>query len=218
MNNPVKLILFDFDGTIADSFPMYIRLLNQLSPLYHFKKITPHRFDQLRNERLRVIFKDLGISLLKLPFIIRRVYSQIDDEMVSIQPFDGLPEVLKTLKQQNHILGVITYNQPANVDIFLKRWNLSDDFDFVVGANRIWGKTPKIRRLVKQYQLKSDQAIFVGDEHRDILAAHQAGIAAIAVTWGLHSKAFLAKHKPEYFVSLPEELLRAVQQYFNRNT
>ena len=68
---PYKLALFDFDGTLADSFPWFTTVVNDAADKYGFRRIARHEFDTLRGKSAREMIAHLGVRRWKLPFIAR---------------------------------------------------------------------------------------------------------------------------------------------------
>ncbi len=206
----MKTIIFDFDGTIADTLLLTVRIANQLAAEYGFKKITGKDILRLRDKTYTDIFKELralGISLLRLPFILKEGKDRMTKQIAFCKPFARLPETLMFLKKEGFRLGIITSNLKKNVELFLQKNNLRV-FDFIYCDNSAFllGKGNKLKKLIEKNRWRHDEVIYVGDEVRDIEAAKEAGIKIISVGWGFNSKEILEKQKPDFFINKPEEL------------
>lgn len=202
-----KVILFDFDGTIADSFDNFLTIVNTLALKHNFRPIAPEEHEWLRTENPQQLMKHLKIPLYKLPFIARDMKRMQQLEIVRIKPFSGLPEVLKELKKRKYRLGILTSNGRENVESFLKENNI-ELFEFIHTDSSIFGKDKIINKVLTNLKLPPSDIIYVGDEIRDIQACHKAGIKIISVAWGFNLKKGLENHHPDHLINKPAELLK----------
>lgn len=200
-----KIIIFDFDGTIANTMESIIRIMNGLSKEFGFRKIKDEDIEFLRGKRPRVILKYLGISFFKLPFVIRKTRREINSHIASLAPSVNWLPTLILLKENNCELGIVTTNIEDNVRKFLHSNNL-DQFDFFYTTKKIFGKDKTISKILKDKRVERSQVFFVGDEIRDIVAGKKAGVRTVAVGWGYNTKDALAKENPDFLIESPKEL------------
>ncbi|HLO89195.1 MAG TPA: HAD-IA family hydrolase [Nostocaceae cyanobacterium] len=207
-----KVIIFDFDGTIADTVDALVSIANRLALQFGYVPITPYELALLRNLTAREIIKHSGVSLLKIPFLVKRVKAELKNKIRELQPITGIQEALIELNNHGYKLGIITSNSQENVTEFLKYHNLDYLFDFIYSGVTIFGKTTIINNVLRQKQLKTNTVIYVGDETRDIEASKKANIKVVAVTWGFNSPEALAQQNPDFLINQPIELLDVVQK------
>ncbi len=212
-----KVIIFDFDGTIADTVDALVNIANRLAVEFNFIQIAPEELALLRNLTSREIIKYSGISVFKIPFLVKKVKSELKNKIPDLKPIDGIQEALIELKNQGQRLGIITSNSQDNVTEFLKINNLDNLFEFVYSGVTIFGKTTIINNLLRQKQLKPQEVIYVGDETRDIEASKKANIKVVAVTWGFNSYEVLLKQKPDFLINHPRELLEVIKASSQQN-
>lgn len=205
----MKVIIFDFDGTIADSFEAVWKISNKLAAEFGYPVTQAGDISQLKNLSSKEVIKQSKLSPFKIPFLVRRLRKELRRELSDVQTFPGIEPVLRSLKQQGHRLGIVTSNSCENVTAFLTAQNLLDIFDFVESGLALFGKDKVIRRVVKRRRLNLADLIYVGDETRDIEAARKIGIQIISVTWGFNSSQALAAENPDFLIHQPEELLQA---------
>ena len=198
-------MIFDFDGTIADTLNSIIHIMNDLSNEFGFRKIRDEDIEYLREKRPREILKYLGISIFKLPFVIRKVRIEINSNITLLSPSVDLLPILKLLKKNGCQVGIVTTNIEENVKKFLQANNL-DQFDFFYTAKKIFGKDKTISKIIKDMKLEKSLVYFVGDEVRDIEAGKKVGINTIAVSWGYNTKDALANECPDFLIDSPLEL------------
>jgi len=206
----IKLIIFDFDGTIADTYQVVVKIVNSLSNEFGYQPLDAKTQKLLRDLSSKEIIQQSGISIFKLPFLAKRVQLELGNYIQDIEAFVGIPEVLMALKQQNYHVGIVTSNIQANVDIFLERQNLTGVFDFVYASTTVFGKHRIINRAIKNLQLSKEQVVYVGDETRDIRSARKSGVGIISVDWGFHSAQLLNQHQPDVLATAPSEILDAI--------
>ncbi|NES94754.1 MAG: HAD-IA family hydrolase [Desertifilum sp. SIO1I2] len=208
----IKVILFDFDGTLADTLDAIVRITNRLADEFGYQPTSPEDVVRLKQLTSREVIRQSGVSVFKLPFLLRKVRSELNQEIHLLAPIPGIREVLLELKAQGNQLGIVTSNAQENVLFFLENNKLQNIFDFVYSEMKLFGKSRVIKHFLKQANLHPQEVVYVGDETRDIEAAQQTGIPAIAVSWGFNSPAILAKHHPDFLIHSPEELTVVIRQ------
>ncbi|MDJ0533611.1 MAG: HAD hydrolase-like protein [Xenococcaceae cyanobacterium MO_207.B15] len=206
----IKVIIFDFDGTIADTYQAIVDITNSLASEFGYKTLNQEELSFLKNLSSGEIIRQSEISLFKLPFLVKRVQKELGKQIGELAPILGMRGVLQKLKQQGYVLGIITSNIQDNVTTFLQHNGLESCFDFIHSGTSIFGKHRIINQVIRRYSLRSTEAIYVGDETRDIRSARKSNVGSIAVTWGFNSEKVLAKHNPDYLIVKPEELLDAI--------
>jgi len=200
-------LIFDFDGTLVNSFPIMLEKLAKMANQFGMKKISPNEIDVLREMPSRILIKHLQIPLYKLPSLIFQVRKSMKAEIQNILPFAGLPEVLVTLVERGYKLGILTSNSQENVTSWLVRHNLNSLFDFIHDETSFFRKQRSLRNILKIHHLDKEVTCYIGDETRDIDAAHANAIHSVAVTWGFNSERVLRKHHPNSIVNKPNDLL-----------
>ena len=207
MKNKNSVIVFDFDGTIADTMSHIKDIMNDLSQKFNFKKIDENNLEELRGKRTQEVFKAIGVPLVKIPIVLKRVRTIFTQKIKDFKPIKGIKETLIQLNEKGFQLGIITSSPLNNVNKFLKNNNL-DLFDFIYSERNIFQKDRKMLRLLKKKKLEPNQVFYVGDETRDIEAARKAGVKTVAVTWGFNNEAVLRGYKPDFLVKQPKDLTK----------
>lgn len=202
----IKALIFDFDGTVADTLPFAVNTaidLNRELKLLEEDKIDIEKFRGMSSEDF---YKSLGISKFKLFIYTFKFLNRLNKNIEGLTTFEGLPAVLKELKDRNITLGIVTSNTRNMVKKFIKDDQI-EYFDFIKQCRFVFGKGKKIKRIVRKLGLKSDEVIYIGDETRDIKAARDAGVKVASVTWGYNVESILAEEKPDYIIRRPSEIL-----------
>ena len=205
------ILVFDFDGTIADTFHHTMRISNQLSYEFNFNQIEPHEINFLKDKTSVEIIQHLKVPFMKIPYIVARAKSELHKNIHAIELIDGLKETLLDLKCLGYGLGILSSNSLNNVTQFLSGHAI-ECFDFIQSSSRIWGKNIGLNKMIQDQKWNPSQIIYIGDETRDIEAAQKSGIKVVAVTWGYNSAKVLASYSPDYLVHSPVELKKLFER------
>ena len=211
-----KVVLFDFDGTIADTYNAIVKITNQLSSEFGYKALKEEELLLLKNLSSREIVKLSEISIFKVPFLVRRVRTELSKEIAALSPIKGISSILFELKSRGYTLGIVTSNDKENVEIFLRKNRFNSLFSYIYSSTSIFGKHRVIARVIRNNKLNKSDVIYVGDETRDIRSSRKSGVGVAAVTWGFNSPEILQEYKPDYLVNTPKELLKAIDIYHER--
>ena len=199
-----QLAIFDFDGTLADSFPWAASVVNQYAERYGFKRIEPEDHAMLRNYDARRLMEHLGVRMWKVPQMAMDVRRRMAQEIDKIPLFSGVSEMLHALAASGVTLAVVSSNSEANVRQVLGAQNTALFRIFDCGAS-VFGKSPKLKSVAKKCGIQPERSILIGDEIRDADAAHKVGMAFGAVAWGYTNPEALQATRPEeYFIAVPE--------------
>jgi len=207
----IKVIIFDFDGTIADTLNAIVSITNRLAAQFGHKPISPEELAQIKNLSSRQIIKQSGISIFKFPLLVGKVKAELNSEIQTIKPFLEIKEALIELKGEVNRVGMISSNSKENIVAFLEMNDLQDLFDFIYTGATLFGKSKVIKELLKQEKFKPEESVYVGDETRDIEAARRSRTKVIAVSWGFNSKEVLAAQNPDFLVHQPSELVEIIK-------
>ncbi len=207
-----KVIIFDFDGTLADTIDILLSITNRLSAEFGFKSATKEELAQLSNLNSWQILQYSGISIFKFPLLIRRLKAELHSQVPHIQLFPGIKEVLLELKKRGFQLGIITSNSRENVLGALEKNGLQDTFTFIYSGST-FGKHKVINKWLKIENIHTEKVVYVGDEIRDIDAAKKTGIKVIAVGWGFNSPQALAAQNPNFLIERPQELINIMNSW-----
>ncbi len=203
-----RALVFDFDGTIADTLGETRRIYNELAPDYGLRQVEEHEIAGLRHLSLKQILIKFEIPKRRVPSIIARGTGMMRANIERLQLIEGMREAL--VEMRNHVgsFGILTSNTTANVDVFLRNHELRELFEFVSSTSKLTGKARHLKAIRKTFSLKSAEMLYVGDELRDVKAAQKAGIPHAAVSWGFNSRESLAAAKPTYLFDHPTEFHR----------
>lgn len=206
------VILFDFDGTIADTFENFILIGNALAKEFQFQSLAQHQIEDFKNKTIRQAIQDLEVPILQIPKLLFKGKQELKNRMHTIKVIDGMTDVLKTCKTQNIKMGLVSTNALKNIQAMLQNWHLDHLFEFIGTGSGLFGKRRALNKIIKQNSLKKDDILYVGDEVRDIEASRGVGIAVASVTWGYNSRKVLQTYAPDYLIDHPQELLHIIKE------
>lgn len=214
MNTKISTVVFDFDGTLADSFTAICNLVNNHAEEYSYKKASDEEIQELRDYSARDVIKYYGIPKFKLISITVRLRKEFSSQIPQLQTFKGIKELLEQLKGKGVTIGIVSSNSTENIQQFLinKEMNL---FDFIDGGVGLFGKSIALRRMIQRHHLDKKTLLYVGDEIRDIEACKKVGIRIASVCWGANTKSALSLHEPDFLVERPEEILEIVDKSYS---
>src|SRR6516225_9247767 len=205
---PYSLAIFDLDGTLVDSFPWFLRTINDVADRFGFRRVAHEDVERLRHTSTREILDFLDVPLWKLPAIARHARGLKAAAAAEISLFPGAETMLRTLSQNGAQLALVTSDSEANA-----RQKLGDAaalFSHFECAASLFGKPAKFRRVIRRAGVSPERVIAIGDEVRDIEAARAAGIACGAVCWGYAAPAALQARRPDMVFERIDEIARAL--------
>lgn len=217
-----KLVLFDFDGTLADTAPDLTIAANKIRTV---RGLSPMEFDYLRpyaSQGARGLLKatldmekeDPDYDTVRLEFL--SYYEECMTDTTHL--FDGIAQLLQDLKQNGYEWGIVT-NKAENLAIPQSKFlGIYDDAVTLVGGDTTPYLKPNPASLfyaLKQANIDVKQCIYVGDDERDVQAAHAAGMKAMAAGYGYCGipSSELHKWNAEYIAITPQEIWPKVQQW-----
>jgi len=207
-------IIFDFDGTIADTLELGLSVYNRIAPEYNCLPVGVGERELFRTKKPQELLETYGISKLKLLTLTLRIRKEMNRHVPEMKLFDNMESSLREIRNAGYGMGILTSNSVENVRKFLEINGLTALFDFVYSGRSFLGKEKVIRKMIIREQLPSGRIVYVGDETRDIEACRAAGIPVIAVSWGFNRRELLASLLPDQVADRPEELPARLRQIF----
>jgi phosphoglycolate phosphatase len=196
------LIMFDFDGVIADSLDVMHEATVQA--------LRDHGLGHLVSDDLvpRLVESNWFEGLRKMgvpPPVVR----EMDDLYAAavaaghVEPYDGVRGVVADLSGRHDVV-IVTSNRSDIVADLLARWDFTG-IDEILGGDVGKSKVPKLRGAVSRHP--HEKAWFIGDSVGDIDEGRAAGVSTVAVTWGWHPEEQLLGSAPDLVAHTPRELL-----------
>lgn len=178
-----RLIIFDFDGTLADTFVWFAQAINKIAEKYHFNKVDPSEHDTIRGLDARGVLKYLGVPLWKIPLIAGHMRSLMSRDIHRIRLFEGIEGLLRRLSSMGATLAVVSSNSRENIRHVLGAELAALIAHYECGVS-VFGKEAKLKKVLRQSGIPRRETIYIGDEIRDRQAAADVGIAFGGASWG----------------------------------
>lgn len=200
-----KIIIFDLDGTIANSFDILVEILNDIAKQFNLELSKNEITQLIRNENLKDIIKKFKINKIKLFFLLLKIKKKMRDKIININSVPEIKEMIKKLDNK-YTLILLTSNNKKNTEAFLKKENLNY-FSKKYFSSGLFNKNKMILKIIKENKYNLNEILYIGDEVRDIQSCKLANIDIVAVTWGFNSKELLQKYSPNYLIKKPSEII-----------
>ncbi|MFA6422122.1 MAG: HAD hydrolase-like protein [Candidatus Buchananbacteria bacterium] len=200
-----KILIFDFDGVVVDSFDLcmdvYLRSCKRNG--YYVIKSKKHLLEMMEVNLFESLIK-LGLTKEDIGKIVK---GTSEERLISKEPkmFAGMKKILEKLSQDN-IMYIVTSTPGKSVKNTLKFYGLDAYFKDVYGPEKSPSKIKKLNFIKTKH--KDNIYFFISDTVGDIAEGNEAGVETVAVSWGWHNKAKLLKVSPKYFVEKPGDLLK----------
>lgn len=204
-----KLAIFDFDGTLADSFPFFLSTVNELADKHKFKRLNDADLEIFRRSSARKMMDQVGMPLWKLAIVGRSFKAIMAKNSDQIPLFAGVENMLHTLSRQGVVLSLVTSNSYENVRRILQPNNLDLMVHHQCGAS-LFGKATRLRKVLRATGIHPNDAIYIGDEIRDIEAAQIERINSGAVAWGYTFADALMEYSPSEMFSSMDDLIEKI--------
>ena len=206
-------VVFDFDGTLADSRQAAIGLYNAVAQRKGYGTLTAENLPELSTLSVLQRCERLGVPVYRLPALMLEVSRGFRDVMHTVEFQPGARELLSALRAQGLRLLILSTNAAENIHAFLRRHGVEDLVDEVLCSSRIFGKGRLLRSLMKSTGLRPEQLVYVGDEHRDVEACREVGVRVIAVRWGVDAESRLLEARPDHLAREPAEVAECVSRW-----
>lgn len=208
----IRLVIFDFDGTLSDSGDWFLSVIDELAARFRFRSVTPEEVPALRHRSSREVIEYLGIPRWKLPLIARYLRKLVGRNAHQIELFPGTPDLLERLADTGVRIALVTSNSEANARKILGPEHAARIECFACGSS-LFGKAPKFRRVLRKMGVPASQALAIGDETRDVDAAREVGMRAGSVLWGYASEEALTAMRPDTKFRTPQDILEYIARH-----
>jgi phosphoglycolate phosphatase len=207
----VKHVIFDFDGTIADSEELCFTLLNQIAAKHQYRQLERSDLRRLKlmpyPERLEL----LGVPLSQVPFLAMEARRQYRLGVASLRPFAEIREALQRLQDMGLELHVLSSNSVQSIRKFLAAHEL--DFFRTINCERnFFGKHIGLRRFLRAHHLDISEVLYLADEVRDVEACRKIDLPIISAGWGFDPIESLEAANPDNTAESPLEAVDLVEQ------
>ncbi len=205
-----KLIIFDFDGTIADTAEVFVQTNNRNYKQYGTKFVSHEDVAALKKMGDRQALSFLGINMLEFLLISRRFLKDIHAFMPSAPIYTGMKELLELLHKNGKMTPIVSRNSVKNIQSFMHANNINHIHE--VYSEKVFSKKPTIiNGILKKHKLSTHEAIFIGDRLSDLYAAQKVGIDFIFVSWGYGDASKVPQNELKYIANTPQDLKKLLE-------
>jgi phosphoglycolate phosphatase len=205
VTDSIQAIVFDFDGTLADSMMMVLPVYNQVAVRLSLPLMTEADIPMLRRLGPLKAIEAYNVPLWKVPILLTQVRRELEKKEQIPALFAGLTDVFAAPSLAQIPRMILSSNSKMNILRFLEVHSLGS-FDHLDCGASLFGKARRLRRLLQVKHLSPINVLYVGDELRDIEAAREVGAKSVAVSWGYAERDILVAHGPNYLVDTPADL------------
>ena len=212
----IELVIFDLDGTLISSAEtIYEATVYSLNALNIPGDMPHEEFNKRIGLHFEDIFDDFGIKLPDFEEFITIYKSVYFDFIESSKIYPGVLEIIKYLKENGIKISLLTTKAQDQADKILNFFNMSPDFDYIMGRRPGIAHKPSPEPLLticSDLSIDPVNCMIVGDSEMDIQCGKNAGAKTCAVTYGYRSKENLVKDSPDYILDSIFELKTIVSE------
>jgi phosphoglycolate phosphatase len=200
-----RLVIFDYDGTLADSGQWFADNINRFARKHRFREVSTGELEQLRALPTRDVIRALEVKWWRMPLIAADMRRAVGEPGGTPRLFEGVGALLRRTKTAGIRIGVVSSNSELNIRVGLGAELAALIDGFACGAG-LFAKSAKLRRLARRMEVPDSAVLCVGDDSRDIEAAHAVGLKGAAVTWGYAREEAFTRVRPDFVVRSIDEL------------
>ncbi|MDF2723185.1 MAG: family hydrolase [Paenibacillus sp.] len=206
-----KTILFDFDGTLADTLPLCIEAINEAFVKYDGVTLTSEQVVAMFGPteadiiRLNLRNKEKAEEAVALFFDRYR-----EDHERKVEPNAAIAALLEQLHSEGYRMGIVTGKGRDTLDISLERLGIAHYFAVTVSGDEMSRPKPDpegVLTAMKALGAHPDQTVFIGDSEADMRAGQGAGVFTIGAHWLEHVQTKQFETKPDLYVTRTSQLL-----------
>lgn len=201
------LLIFDFDGTLADTFPWLISIVNEIAKKHNYEPIEQEQLEEFRKVGTHKLIKKYKIPLWKIPVLGKEFKNRMGQDIQRITLFEGIASTLNELANRGYTLALVSSNKEINVKKVLGT-RISALFSFFECDVPTFRKHTIFNKLLKASKTAAERSLCIGDEIRDFEAARKSRIDFGAVAWGYNDITALQALSPAVVFENVNEIMR----------
>ena len=201
-----KIIILDFDGTIADTRPVILNTFHRTLDAMHLPQHTDGEIAATIGLPLMEAFPALepmdAERAAECTACYRRIFDAVNAE-IGVPMFPHVADTIRLLHRQGHILTIATSRGYKSAAEFIRGFGLDDIIQYIIAAEDVRHAKPNaepVTRTLDHFRLAPHDAVVVGDTHFDILMGRNAGCTTIGVTYGNGSRESLEEAKADHVI------------------
>lgn len=208
-----ELYIFDMDGTILNTIEDITNAVNYILQEFDMPQRSVEEVKYfVGNGLLKTLQRSVpettdSETVEKMYPLFVEYYKNHSEE--STRPYDGIVEVIQTLRRQNKKVAVVSNKRVEAVRTLCEKF-FQGCFDISLGDQegiQIKPAPDMVDMVIDHYQLPKEKVVYIGDSDVDLLTAKNAQIDCIAVAWGFRDREFLKAHDAKVIIDTPQDLL-----------
>ena len=210
LNGHTRGLVFDFDGTLVDSYPLIEEAFAHVMRTHRLDEAARALFRQSRGlplpEQMKLVAPEMWEDLVA-------TYRSIDATLGHARVFRGIPTLVRKLHQAGAPLGVVSCKRRALVEGELEAAGLRAYFDVVIGYEDVTPPKPApdpLLAAIGQLGLSRTHSIYVGDSMVDLETGRAARVRTVLAAWGLTPEARAAFRHHRLWAIRPSQMLAMV--------
>lgn len=207
--NQKNVVIFDFDGTLADVVPLMRQIYNDFALKKGYPHLSEENFQELRKGTLKDFLKWIGVKPWQLPGLMKEGRAVFHVQSEDVRLFDGVTNLITKLHNDGWHIYILSSNSNKTIHEVLTR-NGINDYIKILKRPSLFGKANSIKKLVKKHRYEKSNTWMIGDEVRDIDAGNKAKINTIGVTWGLQDESIIVDHNPNFMANTIDDIYKAL--------
>ena len=207
--------IFDLDGTLLDTLGDLAASVNYALRTYGMPERSLDEVRRFVGNGVRLLMERAvpdGADNPQFDMVFaafRQHY--MEHSLDTTRPYDGIPEMLLSLKARGCRLAVVSNKMMAATQELIRHF-FPDTIEVAIGEHEAEGIRKKpapdtVFAALRQLGVGEEGAVYVGDSDVDIETAHNAGLPCISVLWGFRDREFLLQHGATTFAAAPDNLL-----------
>jgi AHBA synthesis associated protein len=204
---PPRAVIFDLDGVLVDSF----KVMREAFTVAYAEVVGEGEapFEEY-NRHLGRYFPDI-MRIMGLPLEMESPFVRESYRLAHrVSVFDGVPELVRTLRERGLGLAVATGKSGPRARSLLDVLGMLSMFDHVIGSDEVVNPKPApdiVLYALERLGIGPGEAMMVGDAVTDLASATAAGVTAVAALWGETDEAELLRARPDAVLRQPGDLL-----------
>ena len=201
-----KVLIFDYDGVIADSFAIVFSILKELAAKIDYKgSVETEDLRELFDKNPFRMIREKGLSLFKVMRLAKEMKTEIMTAQSKIKFFPEIPKIIERLSRKNE-LYIVTSNSAETVRNRISEYSLDSYFKEIYGVETSKSKVKKIKKITSQYP-SGTVFYYIGDTNGDMIEGKKAGTITVGAAWGYHDETRLKRENPDFILTKPNQLL-----------
>lgn len=207
-------ILFDFDGTLADTPAIQLPIIKDILVNKYNYKLSDADFDNLlkilRDKGPFAALLKIKFPLFKYPSLLKDIKGSLKSKMDNLKISKEMRDVIFTCKKYAKI-GILSGGNKDYIQIFIQNNKLENIFEYIYTDDKTQGKEKLFKKFLNTTKISKEDVVYVGDEIQDIKISKKIGIKIISVIWGVNSKKGLVENNPDFIADTPNQIVQFIK-------